>query len=134
MRTLSSLIGDITAEDMARLANTWIENIYLGNGSLAFYVDGSGVLDTARSYHAGSDWIDLAEFDPTVLNIVIEIYDKHVPKPTWARPFLGWAELLRLNGVITTPPKPPPLGLPNDVPPGVSIAAPPDGAWQLYGP
>ena len=86
-------VGDLTTEDMVRLAKTWTQNAYLGNGELAALIDGSGT--TKNEWNAGFDWIDLAELDPTVLDIAVEVYDKHYQEPTWSRPFLGWAEILR---------------------------------------
>ena len=93
-------IGDLTAEDMVGLVKTWVQNVYLGNGELAANVDGSGVSDARKTYYAGLDWIDLAEFDQIILRIAMKIYNKHYKTLIWARPFLGWAEILRVRSSI----------------------------------
>ena len=84
--------GLMTDEEMNRLANTFTGKIYKGDGNVAGYVDGSGSGD---GFNAGFDWIDLARVNPGILDIAREVYTRHYLKPTWARPFLGWAEILR---------------------------------------
>jgi hypothetical protein len=85
---------NLTRDDMRRFANT-LNQMYLGNGEITWKVDGTQT-NTAKNYWPiGFDWIDLAEFDPAVLNIAKTVYAKHYPNPTWSRPFLGWAEILR---------------------------------------
>jgi hypothetical protein len=86
---------DLNAEDMRRFANTLTKNIYLGDGELAWSVDGAEMDSEKNYWPVGFDWIDLSEFDPRVLDIAKEVYRKHYSKPTWSRPFLGWAEILR---------------------------------------
>jgi hypothetical protein len=84
---------------MQNLANTYTKIIYLGSGNLAKYVDGSGSISSysAAGFAAAYDWIDLAKFNQRALTIAIEVYQKHYQSPTWARPFLGWAEIMRLK-------------------------------------
>jgi len=99
----------LNIQDMQRLTNTFTKNIYKGNGELAQYVDGSGFIPSYGSvgFEAGYDWIDLSKVDPGVLGIAREVYEKHYADPTWARPFLGWAEILRWSALLKDPPNPP---------------------------
>jgi hypothetical protein len=97
----------LNALDMRRFANTLTKNVYLGDGELSWSIDGSEI-DSEKSYWpVGFDWIDLSEFDPRVLDIAKEVYRKHYSRPTWSRPFLGWAEILRWDSKK-------PLNLPAD--------------------
>jgi hypothetical protein len=86
---------DLSAQDMLRLAKTLIRNVYLGNGELAWSIDGKETRSEKNYWPIGFDWIDLAQFDRSVLDIAREVYNKHYHTPTWARPYLGWAEILR---------------------------------------
>jgi hypothetical protein len=85
--------------DMRRLTNTFTQELYQGNGEIASKVDGSGGLDNTP-HEAGYDWIDLSEYDGQVLKIVTEVYNKYYARPTWERPLLGWAELLRWSKIV----------------------------------
>ena len=90
--TIAYRQGLMTGGEMTRLANTFTKKIYKGDGKVAGYVDGTGSGDP---YYAGIDWIDLTPVNPAVLEIAKEVYGKRYEKPTWARPFLGWAEIIR---------------------------------------
>ncbi|MEE8408143.1 MAG: hypothetical protein V3T05_00930, partial [Myxococcota bacterium] len=86
-----------TRTDMNRLAAT-AQHIYLGGGDLALNVDGTGVAtETATWVPAAIDWIELAEFDSSAgpADNAIEIFNAHVPAPSWSQTYLGWAEILR---------------------------------------
>jgi hypothetical protein len=102
--TIAFQHGLMSRAEMNRLANTLTEKIYKGAGGTAAYVDGSGSGD---GYYAGFDWIDLAQVDPKVLDIAREVYTRRYSKPTWARPFLGWAEILRWSSAKNKKPSPP---------------------------
>lgn len=95
-------IGGLNVDDVVHLTNTWVQNVYLGNGQLAVRVDGSGLSN--ETWNAGFDWIDLAEFDPSVLDIAIEVYESQHSTPGWGRPFLGWAEILRWTHIPNSEP------------------------------
>lgn len=101
---------NLSLADMQRLANTLTKNIYLGNGDLSWSLDGSVPISSygGVGFEAAYDWIDLVEFDPTVLEIAREVYEKHYVRPTWARPFLGWAEILRWSALKLDTQKPNP--------------------------
>jgi hypothetical protein len=96
--------GLMGKEEMERLANTLILKLYKGNASVAGYVDGSG---SGNGYYAGFDWIELTPINRKALDIAKEIYDRHYSSPSWARPFLGWAEILRLSSAANRKPNPP---------------------------
>jgi hypothetical protein len=97
---------NLTAQDMLRLANTLTKTVYLGNGELTLTVDGTKP-DANKNYSpVGFDWIDLAEFDPSILDIAKEVYTKHYANPTWSRPFLGWAEIQRWSAALVKPEPP----------------------------
>jgi hypothetical protein len=101
----------LSKTEMQRFANTLRKNIYLGNGELSWSVDGKERNVNKNYWPVAFDWLDLAAFDAQVLAIAREVYEKHYPKPAWARSFLGWAEILRWTKILAekdfTSPKPP---------------------------
>ena len=99
--TIAFQRGLMTDEEMKRLANTFTKKIYIGNGNISGYIDGSGSGD---AYNAGFDWIDLTPVNPNILDIATEIYKRHYLKPSWARPFLGWAEIIRWKSTMKKTP------------------------------
>jgi hypothetical protein len=96
--------GLLTDEEMKRLANTLSGKIYQGDARVAGYLDGSG---SGEGFNAGFDWIDLTLVDRKALDIAKEIYNRHYADPSWARPFLGWAEILRWSSAMSRKPAPP---------------------------
>ena len=59
-------------------------------------VDGSGTpTDNWGRVPVGFDWIDLAEYDPSLLDGAIQVYNTHLTDEIGSRFFLGWAEILR---------------------------------------
>jgi len=102
--------GLLDLVDMQRLANALIKNIYKGNGEISKYVNGSGTINSygAVGFEAAYDWIDLAEIDATAFTIAMEVYEKHYTNPTWARPFFGWAEILRWSKLLNNSASPDP--------------------------
>ena len=97
---------DVTEQDMKRFANTLTKNMYLGNGDVAYSVDGLEPNSSGRYYPVGYDWIDLAEFDPSILDIAKEVYNKYYSNPSWSRPFQGWAEILWWTKQLAKPSPP----------------------------
>lgn len=85
----------ISQAEMKRFANTLRRRVYRGNGELAWSVDGVDTNPARNYWPVAFDWIELTRFDRSVLQIAREVYAKHYARPTWARPFLGWAEILR---------------------------------------
>lgn len=102
--TIAYRYGLMAEAEMKRLANTLTQKLYKGDGNVAGYVDGSG---TGTGYYAGFDWIDLAPVNPRVFDIAKEIYSRHYAEPSWARPFLGWAEILRWSSAMQRKLSPP---------------------------
>lgn len=103
---------ELTDEDMRRFANTLTENIYQENGKLTWFIEGTNDISQDSYWPVGFDWIDLTEFNPFVLTIAKEFYSNNYSNPTWARPFLGWAEILRWSRIMDNnadhqPPNPP---------------------------
>lgn len=86
---------DISKDEMAHLANTLTQNILRNDGSLNWFIDGNTEQNQDSFWPIGFDWIDLTEFSPQIFEIAKTYYSKNYPTPTWARPFLGWAEILR---------------------------------------
>jgi len=85
--------------DMLRFANTLTKKIYR-DGELSWFIDGTNDPSKNSYWPIGFDWLDLAEFDPAIFVIAEAYYQKNYPSPNWARPFLGWAELLRWNRIL----------------------------------
>jgi hypothetical protein len=103
---------ELTEEDMLRFANTLTENIHQENGQLTWFIDGTNDRSQDSYWPIGFDWIDLAEFNPSIFEIAKDFYANNYSNPTWSRPFLGWAEILRWsrmmnNNADNQPPKPP---------------------------
>ena len=98
---------DVSNEVLRKCAETFMNIVYLGDGKIAWSIDGKDRSEE-HYYPAGYDWIDLAELEPQVLDIAQEVYQKHYPTPTWARPFLGWAEILRWKQYFKEQPPLPP--------------------------
>lgn len=90
-------------EDMQRFTRSFTRNIYKGEGQVSWGVDGVDPMKKNEYYAAAYDWIDLTEFDPQVLDIAREVYEKKNPKVNWGKPALGWAEILRWSQNLTTP-------------------------------
>jgi len=101
--TIAYRYGLMTDEEMKRLSNTLTGKLYKGNARVAGYLDGSG---TGDGYYAGLDWIELTPFTRKALDIALEVYNRHYLRPSWAKPFLGWAEILRWKSLINKQPSP----------------------------
>jgi hypothetical protein len=84
--------GIFSGGEMRLLADTLTRRIHKGGGKVAGRVDGSGSGD---GYNIAMDWIDLAQVDPQVLSLATAVFRAHYAVPTWSRPLLGWAEILR---------------------------------------
>lgn len=94
------------ADDMTKFTNTLVLNVFKGNGELAWSVDGKEMNADKNYWPVGFDWIELTEYSDRVLDIAREVYNKNYSSFTWARPFLGWAEILHWTKVQRMP-KPP---------------------------
>jgi hypothetical protein len=96
-------LGGLTETDMQNLAGT-MHGIFLGDGpaiDVAMHVDG-----TSKAYNnwfrvpVGYDWIDLSDVDPVLYDKTVQVFNAHIPVPTSARFFLGWAEILRKRACV----------------------------------
>jgi hypothetical protein len=94
----------LPVEDMFCISRTFTDNVYRTNGLLHDQIDGSTEGGSTTDPHAaaGFDWILYQAFDPLVLDIAIEVYDTNFPSASWAKPFSGWAEILRLTADTNT--------------------------------
>ncbi len=97
--------GLVTDNEMQFLASTLKNKVYLGNGVVANYLNGSG---EGPGYWVGFDWIDLNKFDPRALEIAEEVYNTKYLNDRQARVFLGWADIIRWknqSSTVITPPQ-----------------------------
>lgn len=104
-------VGNLRDSDMLRLAATLKNNILndrLGLVDVAPEIDGAGLSrpmsNKSRNYERvgiGYDWIDLADYDPGILDKVVKVFNKHMIDFNSARAALGWAEILRKSHCIS---------------------------------
>lgn len=90
----------LTSAHMTGLVRTFRTRLYDGGTGLNRFVDGTTEAGYAEHFNAGFGWFDLARFDPLIADIALAIYSAHYPPDApagelWARPMLGWANLLR---------------------------------------
>lgn len=90
-------IGGLNDTDMQRLAGT-MQKILSGAGSnnVSLLVDGTG-LPTSNwdRVSVGYDWIELADYDPTLFDKTVRVFNTYMSVPEGSRFFLGWAEIMR---------------------------------------
>jgi hypothetical protein len=89
--------GILSDGEMRSLADTLTRRIHKGGGKIAGHVDGTGSGD---GYNIALDWIDLAQENPQVLSLATAVFRANYAVPTWSRPLLGWAEILRWSRVL----------------------------------
>jgi hypothetical protein len=89
--------GILSVGEMRLLANTLTRRIHRGGSRVAGYVDGTGFGD---GYNVALDWIDLAQVDPQALSLATGVFRPNYAIPTWSRPLLGWAEILRWSRLL----------------------------------
>lgn len=87
--------GLVKESVLQRMANTLLRQIIQPDLTLSFTVDGSEFFRKPGYWVIGIDWIDLAQFNPKVATVARQFYRKYYSPPTWSRPFLGWAALLK---------------------------------------
>lgn len=100
-------VGGLTDADMVKLAATLKNNILIDqaqSSDVAPDIDGSGLPSTkdfqARNYERvgiGYDWIDLADYDPAVMNKVVDVFNRYMSNFDGPRGALAWAEIQRKN-------------------------------------
>ncbi|MFZ3228869.1 MAG: fibronectin type III domain-containing protein [Pseudobdellovibrio sp.] len=96
-------LGGLTNTDMNRLAATMqkIFNGAAGASDVSLRVDGSGTPSSNYDrMSVGYDWIDLADYDSSLLDKTTSVFNKFMPDPGSGREFLGWAEILRKRNCV----------------------------------
>ena len=95
----ASGLTDLDTSHMQGLVRTFMAKVYDGNRGLNAFVDGRQDPGFSDHYNAGFGWFRLARFEPRIVPIVARIYNAHYPPDSppgqlWARPMLGWANIL----------------------------------------
>jgi len=93
-------ISGLEDKHIKAIAQTFKQNIWRKDGSLNEFVDGSTSEGYNEHFNAGFGWFELSKYDPDILPMIFKTYHKHYqhtakPGEIWARPMLGWANLLR---------------------------------------
>lgn len=97
-------LGGLTNTDMALLVGTMkkVLNGQAGSGDVSHNVDGTGLPgDNYLRVSVGYDWIDLVDYDPTLLDKTITVFNTYMSNPTSARFYLGWAEIQRKRSGVS---------------------------------
>jgi hypothetical protein len=97
-------LGGLTNTDMTHLTGTMrqVLNGAAGPNDVAHNVDGSGLPgDNYLRVSIGYDWIDLVDYDPTLLDKTIKVFNTYMPDPSSARFYLGWAEIQRKKSCVS---------------------------------
>lgn len=96
-------LGGLTMTDMNRLVGTFqkVLNGDAGSGDVSLHVNGAGLPNgNITRVTIGYDWIDLADFEPALLDKTTTVFNKFIQEPSSAREFLGWAEIQRKRRCI----------------------------------
>ncbi|MGZ3253927.1 MAG: RICIN domain-containing protein [Burkholderiaceae bacterium] len=97
-------LGGLTNTDMTRLANTMqkVLNGQAGSNDVSHNVDGTGLPgDNYLRVSVGYDWIDLVDYDATLLDKTIKVFNTYMSNPSSARFYLGWAEIQRKKSCVS---------------------------------
>ncbi len=89
----------LTRSHMDGLVRTYLRHVVDGRGSLNNFVDGTSEPGFDEHWNAAVGWFGLARFDPAVVDAALAVYNVKYrsdsePGILWARPMLGWANLL----------------------------------------
>ncbi|MGB9150858.1 MAG: Ig-like domain-containing protein [Burkholderiales bacterium] len=97
-------LGGVDSADMSRLAATMhkVLNGAAGPNDVSLKVDGTGNRPTNWEHRVdvGYDWIDLVDYDPALLDKVINVYNRYLTAVNGSRFFLGWAEIQRKRNCV----------------------------------
>ena len=91
-------LGGLTDVDMHRLAGTVrvVLNDGAGVNNVWKFIDGTvpagGPWDRAS---VGYDWIELADYDPTLFEKTVKVFNQYLSAEEGSRFYLGWAEIQR---------------------------------------
>ncbi|MFZ2983809.1 MAG: choice-of-anchor D domain-containing protein [Minisyncoccia bacterium] len=92
--------GGLTNTDMASLAAT-MQKVLSSTYGVALRVDGTGApTSNYDRMPVGYDWIELVDYDSTLLDKVVKVFNSYLPNPSESRSFLGWAEILRKKNCV----------------------------------
>ncbi|HEY8101675.1 MAG TPA: hypothetical protein VIF82_13070 [Burkholderiaceae bacterium] len=97
-------LGGLTNADMTLLVGTMkhILNGQAGPGDVSHNVDGTGLPgDNYLRVSLGYDWIDLVDYDATLLDKTITMFNTYLQNPNSARFYLGWAEIQRKRSGVS---------------------------------
>jgi hypothetical protein len=97
-------IGGLTDTDMTRLAGTMnhVLNGQAGPGDVSHNVDGTGLPgDNYLRVAVGYDWIDLADYDSSLLDKTVKVFNTYMSNPNSSRFYLGWAEIQRKKSCVS---------------------------------
>jgi hypothetical protein len=97
-------LGGLTSTDMSRLAATMqkVLNGAAGSNDVSHNVDGTGLPgDNYLRVSIGYDWIDLVDYDSTLLDKTVKVFNTYMSNPTSARFYLGWAEIQRKRSCVS---------------------------------
>jgi hypothetical protein len=73
-----------------------------GPGDVSHNVDGTGLPgDNYLRVSLGYDWIDLVDYDATLLDKTITMFNTYLQNPNSARFYLGWAEIQRKRSGVS---------------------------------
>ncbi|MFQ5625222.1 MAG: hypothetical protein ACE5FM_01035 [Methyloligellaceae bacterium] len=93
-------VTNLTRSHMTALAQTFLKRLYTGASGSNRFVDGTTESGFSEHYNAGFGWFELGRFAPEIVSVTLRIYNANYPPDApggvlWARPMLGWANLLR---------------------------------------
>jgi hypothetical protein len=97
-------LGGLTDTDMTRLTGTMKKVLSgaAGPSDVSHNVDGTGLPgDNYLRVSVGYDWIDLVDYDRTLLDKTIKVFNTYLQNPNSARFYLGWAEIQRKNSCVS---------------------------------
>jgi hypothetical protein len=97
-------LGGLTNADMTLFVGTMkhVLNGQAGPGDVSHNVDGTGLPgDNYLRVSLGYDWIDLVDYDATLLDKTITMFNTYLQNPTSARFYLGWAEIQRKRSGVS---------------------------------
>jgi hypothetical protein len=96
-------LGGLTNSDMTTLAGTLqkVFNGAAGPNDVSTQVDGSGLPSSNWDrVSVGYDWIELADWDPTLFDKTVTVFNTYMSNPTASRFYLGWAEIQRKKACV----------------------------------
>lgn len=92
-------LTDLTDGHISALTKTYLRKVIDGRGGLNHTVDGKTKPDFNEHWNAAVGWWELSRYDRAVARAALDVYNAKYPFNAapgilWARPMLGWANLL----------------------------------------